>query len=119
MLSIKELLARREFVSVATSDLSGQPNAAPKMILDVDDKFIYLVDYSNGRTCENLKINPRISLSFSDPEELKGYKVNGTVKVIAKDAISKVLMRRLEARKIALSTERIIRGVRSQKKHQH
>ena len=53
-----ELLKHREFISVATCDFHGQPNAASKFILRIENDSIYLVDYIIGRTFQNLRINP-------------------------------------------------------------
>ena len=112
-----ELLTKKQFVSVATCDLKGQPNAAPKMIFAVEEEFIYLVDYSDGKTLENLKVNPKVSLSLSDPEELKGFKINGTVEILKNTLIPADIMEKLEEKKVALSVDRIIRGIHEQKKH--
>ena len=65
---IKELLENREFISVATCDFKGRPNAAPKFFLKFEHNFIYLVDYTIGMTWENLKVNPKASLSLMDPD---------------------------------------------------
>lgn len=111
------LLNKREFVGVATSDMSGQPNAAPKMVLDVDKEFIYLVDYTIGKTWENLKANPRISLSFSDRDELKGYQINGRVHILENGDIPDAMIKKLDERKMNLSVERVISGVRQEKRH--
>ena len=117
MLPVLKLLNKREFVSVATSDLDCQPNAAPKMILDTDQEFIYLVDYTSGKTWENLKVNPRISISFSDTDELKGYKINGQVEILESGAIDGEMIQKLDERKFSLTVERVISGVRKEKKH--
>ena len=116
-MSLQKLLEKRAFVSVATADLQGVPNAAPKFILRADQKFIYLADYTGGKTWENLRINPLVSISLSDINELKGYKINGTVKIIIEGPIHKELTQTFEERKIALSVERVINGVQKQKTH--
>ncbi len=82
-----EFLKTREFVSVATADFEGNPNAAPKFLLKVEGDFIYLIDYIIGRTWENISINPKVSLSFMDPETLFGYQINGTVDIINKGKV--------------------------------
>jgi len=117
MLSALKLLQKKSFVSAATSSLQGQPNAAPKLVLDVDKEFIYLVDHISGKTWQNLKANPQISLSFTDSEELKGYRINGRVKILEKDAIGEDIINKLDDRKLALSIDRVVSGVRREKKH--
>src|SRR3989338_4126489 len=117
MLPALKLLKKKDFVSVSTSHFAYQPNAMPKMILDVDKEFIYLVDYTAGKTWENLKVNPRISISFSDQDELRGYQVNGRVEILGKNAIDKEMIKKLDERKMSLSIARVISGVRNEKKH--
>jgi len=114
---ITELLLKREFVSVATADLSGRPNAAPKFLLKVENNFIFLIDYTRGKTWENLKKNPRVSLSFTDTEELTGYQINGAVKIIDKGPAYDKIFSELLQKEIDLSCRRIIEGVVHEKGH--
>lgn len=115
---IVELIKSREFVSVATCDFDGRPNAAPKFLLKVEDNFIYLVDYTIGKTIRNLHSNPRISISFMDTNSLVGYQLNGLVKIIDSGAEYEVLVKELLLREVDLSARRIVEGVTKEKVHQ-
>jgi predicted pyridoxine 5'-phosphate oxidase superfamily flavin-nucleotide-binding protein len=115
---VSELLKIREFVSVATCDLDGRPNAAPKFVLKLENNFIYLVDYSIGRTSQNLKINPRISISFMDNDALMGYQLNGSVEIINRGEEYDILVKDLSQKELDLSTRRIIEGVTQGKPHE-
>lgn len=115
---INELLKTREFISVATCDLSGRPNAAPKFILKQENHFIYLIDYTIGRTWENLLLNPRVSLSFMDTDTLHGYQVNGSAELIDKGKEYDLILEELVQKEIDFSTKRIIEGVTKGKSHQ-
>jgi len=114
---ITELLQKKEFISVATSDLSGRPNAAPKFLLKLENNFIFLIDYTQGKTWENLKKNPRVSLSFMDTEDLTGYQINGAVKIIDKGPAFDKIFDELLQKEIDLSCRRIIEGVVHEKGH--
>jgi predicted pyridoxine 5'-phosphate oxidase superfamily flavin-nucleotide-binding protein len=114
---VSELLRVREFISVATSDSKGMPNAAPKFVLKLENNFIYLVDYVIGRTWENVKVNPRISLSFMDTDTLVGYQINGPVEIIDSGPEYDKILKELLQKKIDLSTKRIIEGVETGKVH--
>ncbi len=114
---ITGLLQKREFVSVATSDLSSKPNAAPKFLLKVEGNYIFLVDYTRGKTWENLKINPQVSLSFMDTDDLTGYQLNGTAKVIEEGHEYDKITREFQQKEIDLSCRRIIEGVVHEKGH--
>ncbi|MFZ2603865.1 MAG: pyridoxamine 5'-phosphate oxidase family protein, partial [Candidatus Omnitrophota bacterium] len=114
---IKELLKDREFISVATSDLEAHPNAAPKFILKIEDHFIYLVDYILGKTWQNLKTNPLVSLSLVNTDTLTGYQINGVVEIIDRGKEFESILKELLAKEMQLSTKRIVEGVTSGKSH--
>jgi len=111
------LLQNREFISVATCDPSGRPNAAPKMVLKAEGNCVYLVDYTIGTTFRNLRVNPRASISFMDLETLFGYQLNGQVTIIEKGAQYDAMLKELLLREIDLSIKRIVEGVRKEKAH--
>jgi len=115
---LTELLKKREFISIASCDFKCRPNVAPKFLLKIEDNFIYLIDYVVGRTYENLKINPKVSLSVMDVDMLKGYQINGTVEIIEKGNLYEELLNELKNKEISLATERIIKGVQLGKKHE-
>lgn len=114
----RKLLSKIQFLHVATLSKDGQPNAAPKLILKVDDKAIYLVDCTIGKTWENLKKNSQVSLSFVDEESLKGYQINGEAVVLEGKSIGVELRKILEEKEVALTVKRIVSGIHEHKKHE-
>ena len=115
---ISGFLKNREFISVATCDLNSRPNAAPKFLLKIEDNLIYLIDYHFSRTWENLKINPRASLSFTNTDNLTGYQINGSVQIIDKGQEYNKILHELREKEINLSVKRIIDGVYREKTHE-
>jgi predicted pyridoxine 5'-phosphate oxidase superfamily flavin-nucleotide-binding protein len=109
--NIKALIETREFISVASCDLEARPNAAPKFLLKVEGSYIYLVDYVIGRTFRNLKVNPRVSISFFDNSSLVGYQLNGQVEIIDSGPEYQQALEQLHRKEIDLATTRIIDGV--------
>jgi len=114
---IQELISGREFISIATCNFHGRPNVAPKFFLKSENNFIYLVDYVIGATYKNLKINPQVSMSLMDLDNLLGYQINGTVEIIEKGNDYDGLLSEFQAKEISLSTKRIIEGLDRGKKH--
>lgn len=112
-----EFLKTKDFVSVGTSDLNAMPNAAPKFLLRIEDGYIYLVDYVIGKTYQNIKKNPKVSISFLDTETLIGYQVNGSVEILDKGNEYDGILSELLEKKIDLSAKRIIEGVSTGKTH--
>ncbi|MDD5724750.1 MAG: pyridoxamine 5'-phosphate oxidase family protein [Candidatus Omnitrophica bacterium] len=107
---VRALIESREFISVASCDLEGRPNAAPKFLLKVESDCIYLVDYIIGRTFRNLNVNPKVSLSFFDNNTLVGYQINGKVEIIDSGPEYLAILNDLQRREVDLSATRIIDG---------
>ena len=107
----------KEFVQVATANKGGKPNSAPKLLLKIDGGIVYFIDYSIGRTVENLRVNPEASLSIIDVNSLFGYRLNGKVEIIAKGKIYNECLKELREKGIKLSVERIVKGVQDGKAH--
>ncbi len=116
---ISDLLKNRHFLSIATADKNGEPHSAPKILLKIEEHNLYLVDYAIAKTVENLKINPRTSLSFMDMENLEGYRLSGSVELIQRGELFDKLMKEMEKKLIRLSADRVIEGMRTGKRHQH
>ncbi len=116
---IAELLEKRQFVSVATATLDGQPNTAPKFFFRAKGDFIYLIDYVLGKTVTNLKENPRVSVSFMDMDSLEAYRLNGTAKMIGEGKIFATILKEWDRKLIKMATNRVLEGVRSGKNHGH
>ena len=112
------LVEKREFVSVATCDFNGRPNAAPKFVLKVASDRVYLVDYTIGTSWKNLKINPRISMSLTDTRTLKGYQINGSVKIMTRGKLYEKMRREMTDKEVRLTTQRIIDEVRGHPTHE-
>jgi predicted pyridoxine 5'-phosphate oxidase superfamily flavin-nucleotide-binding protein len=115
--SLKELIESREFISVASCDLNGRPNAAPKFLLKVEGDIIYLIDYIIGRTFRNFQSNPRASLSFIDSNTLIGYQINGRVGMVDSGPEYKEIIKQLHEKELDLSIARVIEGVNKGRAH--
>ena len=114
---IIRLLADREFVHVATSDLNNCPNVAPKFFLKAENDFIYLVDHVISLTWENLKANPRVAISVLDMDTLTGYQIKGSVQIIDKGTEYNKILNEQQEKEISLTIERIIEGIHQKKRH--
>ena len=116
---LEELLQKREFVSVATATLDGQPNTAPKFFFRAKGDFIYLLDYVVGRTVINLKENPRVSVSFMDLDSLEAYRLNGIAKVIEQGPVFDAVLKEWHEKLVQMATDRVIEAVKTGKKRGH
>ncbi|PRY63407.1 hypothetical protein B0H98_1082 [Vreelandella songnenensis] len=63
---------------LATCDEHGQPNVSPKEMFAVaDDEHIVVANIASPQSANNIRINPRVCLSFVDVFVQKGFKVVG------------------------------------------
>jgi len=77
---VKELFEKVPAVVLATATGDGTPNAVPvgaKKI--IDDETILLSDQFFNKTLENMKVNPKVSVTFWDGHE--GYQLKGTIAI--------------------------------------
>lgn len=116
---IANFLRTEKFLNIATTDLNKRPNVAPKFLLKMENNLIYLVDYVKNATLNNIRINPKASLSFIDPSSLKGYQVNGVVEVIDKGPLCTKLLKEYEEKQIKFTTERLIDALHSEKSQRY
>ena len=63
------------------------------------------------KTFQNLKINPKVSLSTVDMKTLQGWQVNGTATIITKGPQYKKLLKVMIQQEVHHSTRRIIEDV--------
>lgn len=118
VVKLKKLLADLEFISIATSDKQGKPNAAPKFLLKIEGSRLYIVDCVMGQTWKNLISNPFVSIPIMDVNTLVGHRINGKAYVIEEGALKQSLSEELSHKQITLSTRRIIEGIKKEKKHE-
>ena len=116
---IEKLLTSREFINLATADKSGAPNAAPKFLLKFEKPFIYLIDYSFGRSYDNLRTNPKASLCFMDLDNLEGYRMSGPVELIENGEEFDKLSKEFQRKTLRLTADRVIEGSRTGKRYEH
>lgn len=108
---VKEFLKQTIFVHIASCDFDSKPNAAVKLVLKMEGNYVFLADYTEGKTYQNLKVNPFASLSFDNRDTLSGFQINGHVEIIDKGAEYDIMCSELHKKELNLSAERIVKAV--------
>ena len=116
---INDLIKDYDFIAVATCDLEGNPNVAPKLFLKVENNHIYLIDYVIGRTFQNLVVNPKASLAVIDRDTLTGYQINGPVEILTEGAAYDKFVGEFQKKELSLSSRRIVEGVLRGESHKN
>ena len=69
---------------VATASTDGMPNATPKGSVQViDDEHLVFADLFSCKTRDNLKENPKASVTVIDEKTYKGYELKGYAEMLS------------------------------------
>ncbi len=79
---IKEFIEDQGIFAVGTVDENNSPNVSPRIFFRIDEDTIYWIDFFKHKSFRNFQINPWITISVFNKEELKGYQFRGTVSII-------------------------------------
>lgn len=109
---------KQGFTIVSTVDANGWPHNSCKGIVHIDaDGSIYLLDLYKGRTYENLKLNPRISITAVDEHKFHGYCLKGRAAIIPEKDIKSHLIKAWEDRIAGRVTRRVLKEIRGGEEH--
>jgi len=79
---IKEFIEAQGIFAVGTVTGNHFPNVSPRIFFRVDDETITWIDFFKHKSFRNFQINPWVTISVYNKEELKGYQFRGTVSFI-------------------------------------
>ena len=116
---LRDILEKREFVSIATVSGDGRPNSVPKFFLCAKGDFIYLIDHVMGQTVSNIRENSLVSVSFMDRDALEAYRMNGTAKVLKNGKTYDAMLKEWNKRVVKLSADRVIEAIQTGRKRGH
>jgi predicted pyridoxine 5'-phosphate oxidase superfamily flavin-nucleotide-binding protein len=75
---MKEIFSKQGIFVLGTADLKGVPNVVPVGAVKIlDDETILVSDQYFLKTLNNLRENPRVSMSFWELEKGEGYQIKG------------------------------------------
>ncbi len=78
----KEFIEAQGIFVVGTVGQSIIPNISPRIFFRVDDEGIYWIDFFKHKSFRNCQINPWVTISVFNKEELKGYQFRGIISFI-------------------------------------
>jgi uncharacterized protein len=82
---VQNLAGRSVLCWLATVDDTGQPNVSPKEIFAVhDSSHLVVANIASPTSVRNVKLNPRVCVSFIDVFVQKGFKVVGIGRNVSK-----------------------------------
>lgn len=117
---IIQFLHNQSFVIVSTLDKDGTLHTACKGIVKIDpERKIYLLDLYKGRTYENLKRNPYLSVTAVDEHKFIGFCLKGKAELIPEAKLRSNIIKTWEEKIISRVTRRVLRNLREEKGHSH
>ena len=115
---IIRFLENQGFVIVSTIDGNGGVHNSCKGIVKINQKGeIYLLDLYRGKTYENLKANPRISITAVDEHKFMGFCLQGKAKEMTEAKLIPQLIKSWDERVASRLTRRLLKNIHEEKGH--
>jgi general stress protein 26 len=106
------------YVIVNTIDKGGTPHSSCKGIVKLNNNgSIYLLDLYKSRTHDNLKNNPKISLTAVDEHRFQGYCLKGKAKILTGDNMSLDILKAWQDRITSRLAQRVLKNIHEAKGH--
>lgn len=115
---IVDFLGAQGFVIVSSIDKAGFPHSSCKAIIKIDSAGrIFLMDVYHGKTCENIKRNPQISISAVDEHKFSGYCLKGKGQIMSDNNISQEIIKIWEDNITGRLAKRLLKNLSGDKGH--
>jgi len=79
---IREFIEDQGIFVVGTVGANNLPNISPRIFFRVDENMIYWIDFFKHKSYKNIKVNPWVTISVFNKDELKGFQFRGIVSFI-------------------------------------
>ena len=111
---IKEFIEKQGIFAVGTVGANNLPNVSPRIFFRVDEDAIYWLDFFKHKSYKNIQVNPWITISVFNKDDLKGFQFRGIVSFIIdeptkseiKESIIKKILEKSSSEKIKKLSEK-------------
>lgn len=111
---VAEFFRKQNFVIVSTMDKQGRIHCSAKGLVDAtDDGRVFLLDVYLKQTFRNLKEDARVSLTAINEDKFIGFTLQGRGKIIPKQDIDVLILRKWERLLIGRISNRVIKGIKA------
>ena len=105
---------------VSTIDRDGFPHSACKGIVKIERSgLVYLLDVYRGRTYDNLKHDPCISITAVNEHKFFGWCLKGKARIQLKERLGPDIIQAWEERIASRLTQRLLKNIHEEKGHPH
>ncbi|MDP8216737.1 MAG: pyridoxamine 5'-phosphate oxidase family protein [Candidatus Kaelpia imicola] len=113
---VVDFLERQSFVIVSTIDSDGRIHCSAKGIVGIHkDGSVFVIDLYRNKTYDNLKNDPRVSITQVDEHSFTGYTLQGKAKIVFKDQINDDQIKEWEKKVLKRISDRLVKSVQSEK----
>lgn len=106
------------FVIVSTIDKNGRPHSSCKGIIKISQEGrVYLLDVYLKDTYDNLRRNPKMSITAVDEHRFKGYCLKGKARPLGRGRFSPEIIKAWEERVTGRITHRLLKNIHEEKGH--
>ncbi|MDD4900409.1 MAG: pyridoxamine 5'-phosphate oxidase family protein [Candidatus Omnitrophica bacterium] len=117
---VKNFFQNQGFVIVNTIDPQGYPHSSCKGIVKISKNGkLYLLDLYRGKTFENLKNNPQVSITAVNEHKFHGFCLKGKAAMLAEGKFNTSLSMAWEERIASRITQRLLKNVRGEEGVKH
>jgi len=115
---ISQFFKKQSFTIVTTVGKSGTPHNSCKGIVEIGKGGkVYLLDLYKQKTYENLRRNPRMSVTAVDEHRFRGYCLKGKAKLIPRKKLTPKDIAAWEEKITDRITRRLIKNIHEEKGH--
>ena len=79
---IKRFIDAQGIFVVGTIGGNNLPNVSPRIFFKVEENAIYWLDFFKHKSFKNMQVNPWVTVSIFNKEELKGFQFRGIIMFI-------------------------------------
>ena len=111
---IKEFIEKQGIFAVGTVGANNLANVSPRIFFRVDEDVIYWLDFFKHKSYKNIQVNPWVTISVFNKDDLKGFQFRGIVSFITdeptkseiKESIIKKILEKSSSEKIKKLSEK-------------
>ena len=111
---IKEFIEKQGIFAVGTVGANNLANVSPRIFFRVDEDVIYWLDFFKHKSYKNIQVNPWVTISVFNKDDLKGFQFRGIVSFIIdeptkteiKESIIKKILKKNSSEKIKKLSEK-------------
>ena len=82
---IRDFIETQGIFAVGTVGKKIIPNVSPRIFFSVEEEVIFWLDFFKHKSYKNMQINPWVTVSVFNKEELKGFQLRGIVSFITNE----------------------------------